>query len=115
MAGRSWSRAKDFWKTRHLVRESLSHVETEVERQQPYGLRRRDISVGDTNRNELTNTGIDHGADLGGGYPLDRSGILGRRRLDAQAKNPVKQYESGIDFHLDLGVSQFLSKQVIVG
>ena len=30
-------------------------------------------------------------------------------------KNPDTQYQSGIDFHLDWGASQFLSKQFFVG
>jgi hypothetical protein len=30
-------------------------------------------------------------------------------------KNPDTQYQSGIDFHFDWGVSQFLSKQVFFG
>ncbi|WP_334272998.1 SphA family protein [Bradyrhizobium symbiodeficiens] len=39
----------------------------------------------------------------------------GIRGLTYNFKNPDTQYQSGIDFHLDWGVSQFLSKQVFVG
>lgn len=79
-----------------------------------------DIPVGDYNANRLANIGIGHGAiDFGGGYTylnpatgIEFSGVGG---LTYNFKNPDTQYRSGIDFHFDWGVSQFLSKQVFVG
>jgi hypothetical protein len=79
-----------------------------------------DIPVGDYNPNRLYNLGIGHGAiDGGGGYTYFNSAA--GQELSAIAvftynfKNPDTQYRSGVDFHLDRGVSQFLSKQVFVG
>ena len=43
---------------------------------------------------------------------------LWRRRLPASptiSGNPDTQYQNGIDFHIDWGASQFLSKQLFVG
>jgi hypothetical protein len=79
-----------------------------------------DIPVGDYNPNRLANTGIGHGAiDLGGGYtylnPTTGTEFSGVAGFTYNFKNPDTQYQSGIDFHFDWGVSQFLSKQVFVG
>ena len=41
--------------------------------------------------------------------------IVGVGGFTYNFKNPDTQYQSGIDFHFDWGVSQFLSKQVFVG
>jgi hypothetical protein len=79
-----------------------------------------DIPVGDYNRDRLANMGIGHGAiDFGAGYTYlnqttgtEVSGVGG---FTYNFKNPETQYQSGIDFHFDWGVSQFLSKQVFVG
>ena len=79
-----------------------------------------DIPVGDYNPTRLANIGIGHGAiDVGGGYTylnpatgVEFSGVAG---FTYNFKNPDTQYQSGIDFHFDWGVSQFLSKQVFVG
>ena len=79
-----------------------------------------DIPVGDYDPNRLVNLGIGHGAiDFGGGYTYfdpkagnEFSGVAG---LTYNFKNTSTQYQNGIDFHLDWGVSQFLSKQVFVG
>jgi hypothetical protein len=38
-----------------------------------------------------------------------------RLGLTYNFKNPDTQYQNGIDFHFDWGMSQFLSKQVFVG
>ena len=73
-----------------------------------------------TIRARLANLGIGHGAvDAGGGYTylnpatgVELSGVAG---FTYNFKNPDTQYQSGIDFHFDWGVSQFLSKQVFVG
>lgn len=79
-----------------------------------------DIPVGDYSPARLANIGIGHGAiDVGGGYTYmnsasgtELSGVAG---FTYNFKNPDTQYQSGIDFHFDWGVSQFLSKQVFVG
>ncbi len=79
-----------------------------------------DIPVGDYSRNRLANIGIGHGAiDFGGGYtylnPVTGTEFSAVGGLTYNFKNPDTRYQSGIDFHLDWGVSQFLSKQVFVG
>jgi hypothetical protein len=79
-----------------------------------------DIPVGDYNPNRLANIGIGHGAiDFGGGYtylnPTTGTEFSGVGGFTYNFKNPDTQYQSGIDFHFDWGVSQFLSKQVFVG
>ncbi|MGY3485142.1 hypothetical protein ACVW1C_003025 [Bradyrhizobium sp. USDA 4011] len=79
-----------------------------------------DIPVGDYDAGRLANVGIGHGAiDFGGGYTylnpasgVEFSGVGG---FTYNFKNPTTQYQSGVDFHFDWGVSQFLSKQVFVG
>jgi len=79
-----------------------------------------DIPVGDYNPNRLANIGIGHGAmDVGGGYtylnPASGMELSGVGGFTYNFKNTDTQYQSGIDFHFDGGVSQFLSKQVFVG
>src|SRR5712675_3439480 len=79
-----------------------------------------DIPVGDYDPNRLSNIGIGHGAiDLGGGYtyldPATGNEFSGVGGFTYNFKNPDTQYQSGIDFHFDWGISQFLSKQVFVG
>ncbi len=79
-----------------------------------------DIPIGDYNPNRLANIGIGHGAiDVGGGYtylnPATGTELSGIAGFTYNFKNPDTQYQSGIDFHFDWGVSQFLSKQVFVG
>jgi hypothetical protein len=79
-----------------------------------------DIPVGAYDPNRLSNLGIGHAAiDGGGGYTFfnpaagqEFSAVAG---FTYNFKNPDTQYRSGIDFHLDWGMSQFLSKQVFVG
>ena len=79
-----------------------------------------DIPVGDYNPNRLANIGIGHGAiDFGAGYtylnPATGTEFSGVGGFTYNFKNPDTQYQSGVDFHFDWGVSQFLSKQVFVG
>ena len=79
-----------------------------------------DIPVGDYNPNRLANIGMGHGAiDFGAGYtylnPATGTEFSGVGGFTYNFKNPDTQYQSGIDFHFDWGVSQFLSKQVFVG
>jgi hypothetical protein len=79
-----------------------------------------DIPVGDYSPTRLSNIGLGHGAvDVGGGYtylnPTSGTEFSGVGGFTYNFKNPDTQYQSGIDFHFDWGVSQFLSKQVFVG
>jgi len=79
-----------------------------------------DIPVGTYNSTSLANLGIGHGAADGGvGYTyLDTttghefSAVAG---FTYNFTNPSTNYKNGVDFHLDWGVSQFLSKQVLIG
>jgi hypothetical protein len=79
-----------------------------------------DIPVGDYDRTNLANIGIGHGVvDGGGGYTyLDPK--LGREfsavtGFTYNLVNPSTNYQNGIDWHLDWGASQFLTKQFFVG
>jgi hypothetical protein len=79
-----------------------------------------DIPVGTYSSTSLANLGIGHGAaDAGLGYTyLDTptghefSAVAG---FTYNLMNPSTNYKNGVDFHLDWGMSQFLSKQVLVG
>jgi len=79
-----------------------------------------DIPVGTYNSASLANLGIGHGAADGGvGYTyLDEttghefSAVAG---FTYNLTNSSTNYKNGVDFHLDWGASQFLSKQVLVG
>jgi hypothetical protein len=79
-----------------------------------------DIPVGAYDSTRLANLGIGHGAiDGGGGYTYfdpqtghEFSAVAG---FTYNFKNQDTQYQNGIDFHIDWGASQFLSKQVFVG
>jgi hypothetical protein len=79
-----------------------------------------DIPVGAYDSTRLANLGIGHGAVDGGvGYTYlnpetghEFSAVAG---LTYNMKNPSTNYQNGVDFHLDWGASQFLSKQVFVG
>ena len=79
-----------------------------------------DIPVGAYSPTRLANLGLGHGAiDGGGGYTYfnpqtghEFSAVAG---FTYNLKNQDTQYQSGIDFHVDWGASQFVSKQVFVG
>src|ERR1700736_172311 len=79
-----------------------------------------DIPVGAYSPTRLANLGLGHGAiDGGGGYTYfnpqtghEFSAVAG---FTYNFKNQDTQYQNGIDFHVDWGASQFLSKQVFVG
>jgi hypothetical protein len=79
-----------------------------------------DIPVGNYSSSSLANLGLGHGAiDGGGGYTYfnpatghEFSAVAG---FTYNMKNQTTQYQSGVDFHLDWGASQFLSKQFFVG
>jgi hypothetical protein len=79
-----------------------------------------DIPVGLYSSTNLANIGIGHGAVDGGvGYTYfdqkaghEFSVVTG---LTGNFENTSTNYTNGIDWHLDWGLSQFLSKQVMVG
>jgi hypothetical protein len=79
-----------------------------------------DIPVGTYSPTNLANFGIGHGAIDGGvGYTYfnpqtghEFSAVSG---LTYNFKNPDTDYRNGINWHLDWGASQFLSKQFLVG
>jgi len=79
-----------------------------------------DVPVGAYDSNRLANIGIGHGAiDSGIGYtyfdPKAGHEFSATTGFTYNFKNPATQYQNGIDWHVDLGASQFLSKQVFVG
>jgi hypothetical protein len=79
-----------------------------------------DLPVGQYDRTSLSNIGIGHYAlDGGAGYTYfnpqtghELSAVAG---LTNNYANPYTNYQNGIDFHLDWGMSQFLSKQFLIG
>ena len=79
-----------------------------------------DLPVGEYDRTSLANIGIGHYALDGGlGYTYlnpqtghEFSAVAG---LTHNYINPYTNYQNGLDFHLDWGASQFLSKQLLVG
>ena len=79
-----------------------------------------DIPVGTYNSTRLANFGIGHGAVDGGvGYTYfdpqtgrEFSVVTG---FTYNLKNTDTNYRNGIDWHVDWGLSQFLSKQFFIG
>lgn len=79
-----------------------------------------DIPVGTYNSANLANLGIGHGAADGGvGYTYfdpqtghEFSAVTG---LTYNLVNPSTGYQNGIDWHLDWGASQFLTKTLQIG
>jgi hypothetical protein len=79
-----------------------------------------DIPVGNYSSTSLANLGIGHGAiDAGGGYtyfnPATGHELSAVAGFTYNFLNPTTNVQSGVDFHLDWGASQFLSKQFFVG
>jgi len=79
-----------------------------------------DIPVGDYDPNRLANIGIGHAAiDAGAGYtyldPTKGHEFSAVGGFTYNFINGQTQYQNGVDFHLDWGASQFLSKQLLVG
>ena len=75
---------------------------------------------GDYNPNRLSNLGIGHPAVDGGGaytYYNTTSGTEFSATLGftGNFKNPSDNYTNGIDSHLDLGASQFLTDKFFIG
>ncbi len=78
------------------------------------------IPVGDYDPKRLANIGIGHGAiDGGAGYtyfdPATGRELSAVAGLTYNFENPDTDYRSGLDFHVDWGASQFLSKRLHVG
>jgi hypothetical protein len=79
-----------------------------------------DIPVGTYSSSNLANLGIGHGAvDSGVGYTYfdpqtghEFSAVTG---LTYNLVNPSTGYQNGIDWHLDWGASQFLTKTLLIG
>jgi len=79
-----------------------------------------DIPVGTYNATRLANFGIGHAAvDSGVGYTYldlksgwEFSAVTG---LTYNLKNTNTDYQNGVDWHLDWGLSQFVSKHVHIG
>ncbi|MDB5626503.1 MAG: hypothetical protein JWR73_2305 [Tardiphaga sp.] len=79
-----------------------------------------DIPVGNYNAGSIANMGLGHAAiDGGGGYTYfdptkghEFSAVAG---FTYNFMNQTTNYQSGVDFHLDWAVSQFLSKQFFLG
>lgn len=79
-----------------------------------------DVPVGAYQAGRLANLGLGHGAiDSGFGYTYfnPQSGNEFSATLGAtyNFKNTYTQYQNGVDFHLDLGASHFITKQWMVG
>lgn len=78
------------------------------------------VPVGAYQVEQLANLGTNHwSADVGGGYTyfntdsgLEFSATAG---LTYNFENTDTNYQNGIDFHLDWGLSQFISEQVHIG
>ena len=79
-----------------------------------------DIPVGKYDLSDLANIGIGHGAlDGGVGYtyfnPQTGQEFSATFGLTGNFKNQSTGYTNGIDSHLDLGLSQFVTKQLQIG
>jgi hypothetical protein len=78
------------------------------------------VPVGAYDNTRIINLGIGHGAiDAGGGYTyfnpqtgMEFSAVAG---FTYNFRNSATDYKNGIDSHLDLAVSKFISKQVFIG
>jgi hypothetical protein len=79
-----------------------------------------DLPVGDYDPSSLSNLGIGHYAlDSGAGYtyldPQNGHEFSAVAGFTNNYTNPYTNYKNGVDFHLDWGASQFLTKQLLVG
>jgi hypothetical protein len=79
-----------------------------------------DIPVGNYSSSNIANLGIGHGAvDGGGGYtyfdPKSGREFSALTGFTYNLINPSTNYQSGVDWHLDWGASQWLSKTFFVG
>jgi hypothetical protein len=78
------------------------------------------IPVGAYDSQRLANLGLGHGAiDAGGGYtyfnPQNGREFSAVGGFTYNFENTTTNYKSGVDFHLDLAASQFLSPQLHIG
>lgn len=78
------------------------------------------LTTGRYDPTRLANLGIGHNAiDGGGGYtyfnPQTRHEFSATLGFTYNFENVHTQYQNGVDMHLDVGASQFLSKQFSVG
>jgi hypothetical protein len=79
-----------------------------------------DIPVGAYDSARLANLGIGHGAiDAGGGYtyfdPKTGYEFSAAAGFTYNFINPSTDYQNGVDFHLDLAASKFVTKQWQIG
>ena len=79
-----------------------------------------DIPVGDYDSARLANLGLGHGAiDGGAGYtylnPANRLEFSAVAGVTYNLTNSSTQYQNGIDGHLDMGASYFLTKEINMG
>jgi hypothetical protein len=79
-----------------------------------------DVPVGDYTNTRIINLGIGHGAiDSGGGFtyfnPKTGTEFSAVAGFTYNFTNTATDYQNGIDSHLDLATSQFISKQVFIG
>ncbi|MBR0796276.1 transporter [Bradyrhizobium jicamae] len=79
-----------------------------------------DAPVGAYDHTRIINLGIGHGSiDGGGGYtyfnPQTGNEFSAVAGFTYNFKNTATDYQNGVDFHLDLATSKFVSKQVFVG
>jgi hypothetical protein len=78
------------------------------------------FTVGAYDSDRIVNLGIGHNAiDAGGAYtyfnPKSQQEFSAALGFTYNFENTHTQYQNGVDMHLDLGASQFLSKQLQVG
>ena len=78
------------------------------------------IPIGSYDPNRLSNLGLGHAAiDIGGAYtylnPETGWEFSATAGLTYNFKNPDTDYQNGVDFHIDLGASKFVTEQMYVG
>jgi hypothetical protein len=78
------------------------------------------LPVGAYDSSRLVNLGLGHTAiDVGGSYtyfnPHTGNEFSATTGFTYNFKNPSIEYQNGVDWHLDVGTSHFISKQVHVG
>ena len=83
-----------------------------------YGM--ANLPVGAYDASRLVNLGLGHWAvDAGGGYtyfnPQTGNEFSAVTGFTYNFKNPSLDYQNGVDWHLDLGTSHFITKQFFIG
>jgi hypothetical protein len=78
------------------------------------------LTVGAYDQNRLINLGIGHNAiDAGAGYsyfnPMTGREFSAALGFTYNLENTHTQYQNGVDMHLDVGASQFVTKQLQLG